>query len=165
MRARLRSENGFGMLEMLISLTILNVGVLAVIAAFNSGAISLRRASEISSAAAVGDKQMELYRAIKYTAISLDTASVTAADATYKADAAYTAGTQLTATCSPITNSCNPSRTTTGPDGKSYRVDTYIISQTPTGGRALKLVTVVVRRSTGLKALARVASTFDASTG
>ena len=153
------------MLEMLISLTILNVGILAVIAAFNSGAVSLRRASEISSAAAIADKQMELYRAIKNTAISLDTSSVTATGTTYKADAAYTAGTQLTAVCSPITNQCNPSRTTTGPDGLSYRVDTYIIAQTPTGGRALKLVTVVVRRSSGLAALARVASTFDASTG
>lgn len=165
MRVRVRGEDGFGMMEMLISLTILNVGILAIFAAFNSGAVSLERASELSSAAALADKQMELYRAIKYTAISLDTASVTAAEATYTADAAYAAGAQLTATCSPIVNECNPSRTTTGPDGRSYRVDTYVISSTPPGGRALKLVTVVVRRSSGLAALARVASTFDASTG
>lgn len=165
MRVRLRSQDGFGMMEMLISLTILNVGILAIFAAFNSGAVSLKRASELSSSAALADKQMELYRAIKYTAISLDTSSVAATDATYQGDTAYTAGAQLTAACSPIVNECNPSRTTTGPDGKSYRVDTYVISQTPTGGRALKLVTVVVRRSGDLAALARVASTFDASTG
>jgi hypothetical protein len=52
----------------------------------------------------------------------------------------------------------------TGPDGRSYRVDTYIVSTTPTGGRAVKKVTVVVRMVTnGVvgTVLARQASTFD----
>ena len=52
----------------------------------------------------------------------------------------------------------------TGPDNRSYRVDTYIVSTTPTGGRALKQVTVVVRKVTnGVvgSVLSRQSSTFD----
>ena len=59
---RLRSEEGFGLIELLISMVVLNVGILALMAAFNSGALALRRASELSTAAAIADMQMELYR-------------------------------------------------------------------------------------------------------
>ena len=76
-RSALRTEEGFGLVELMISLVVLNVGILAVVAAFNSGlagAYALpprpRRASVLA------DKQMELYRAIKYAAISLDTTAV-----------------------------------------------------------------------------------------
>ena len=46
-------------------------------------------------------------------------------------------------------------RTVTGPDDVSYRVDTYIVAYTPPNGRAIKRVTIVVRRTTGLKTIAR----------
>jgi hypothetical protein len=54
-----------------------------------------------------------------------------------------------------------------GADRKNYRVDTYITTSTPTGGRALKVVTVVVRDGGNLSArpLYRAGSTFDQSTG
>ena len=68
----LRSEEGFGLIELLISMVMLNVGILAIVAAFNSGAIALRNASEVSAASVLGDKQMELYRALQYTQIALD---------------------------------------------------------------------------------------------
>lgn len=155
------------MIELLTSLTVLNVGILAIVAAFNSGAVTLRRASQISTAAALADQQMERFRAITYAAISLDTTSVAAAGSTYGSDTAYNAS-QVTATCSPIVNECTPVRTisaVTSPDHRSYRVDTYIVFDTPTSGRELKKVTVVVRDNTSLKTLARVASTFDQSTG
>ena len=38
-----------------------------------------------------------------------------------------------------------PVQTLTGADGKSYRVDTYVTWQTVAAGRAVKLVTIVVR--------------------
>src|SRR6188508_3287850 len=81
----LRSEDGFGLIELLISMMMLNVGILAVVAAFNSGAIALNNASQVSAASVLGDKQMELYRALKYTAIALDTTAVGTAngDTTY----------------------------------------------------------------------------------
>jgi hypothetical protein len=40
-----------------------------------------------------------------------------------------------------------------------------VVSQTPPTGRAVKLVTIVIRRSSDLRALARVSSSFDQSTG
>ena len=49
-----------------------------------------------------------------------------------------------------MTPQCNPRQTVTGPDQRSYRVDTYVVSQTPPTGRAVKLVTIVVRRTSDL---------------
>jgi type II secretory pathway pseudopilin PulG len=176
--ARLRSQEGFGLIELVISMVMLNVGILAIVAAFNSGALALRRASEVSSAAALADKQMELYRALKYGEIALDSSSVTSAntETTYRCDYANRvdpAGacggsnqqTQQQTTCSPMTAQCNPRQTVAGPDNRSYRIDSYIVSQTPPNGRAVKLVTIVVRRSSDLRTLARVSSSFDQSTG
>jgi type II secretory pathway pseudopilin PulG len=174
-RERLRAEQGFGLIELLMAMVMLNVGILAVVAAFNSGIFALNRASRITTASALADSQMELYRAVKYSAIALDTTTLAGVDNTYKCDSALgvacpnsTSG-EITVTCSgsPLPNECLPSRSVTGADRKPYRIDTYITSSTPSGGRALKIVTVVVRDGSKLSArpLARVASTFDESTG
>ena len=64
-----------------------------------------------------------------------------------------------------MTPQCDPRQTVPGPDKRSYRVDTYIVAQTPPTGRVNKLVTIVVRRASDLHVLARVSSTFDQSTG
>src|SRR5438045_4138045 len=76
--ARLRNEKGFGLLELLMAMTMLNIGILALVAAFNSGAVALQRASRVSTAAALADTQMERYRAILYSTIGLDSTSVNA---------------------------------------------------------------------------------------
>ena len=174
----LRSESGFGLIELLVSMMMLNIGILAIVAAFNSGAIALKNAGEVSTASVLGDKQMELYRALKYTEIALDTTAVATAngDTTYQCDVANKidpAGAcgganqqaQLLKTCGTMTPQCNPRQTVTGPDQRSYRVDTYVVSQTPPTGRPVKLVTIVVRRSFDLRVLARVSSSFDESSG
>jgi type II secretory pathway pseudopilin PulG len=172
-RVRLRSQAGFGLIELLMAMVMLNIGVLAIVAAFNSGMFAINRASQISTASALADAQMELYRGLTYSAIALDSTSRASVDNTYKCDSALggscpnsTSG-EVTTTCTGSPNECNPSRIVTGADRKSYRVDTYITTTTPTGGRPLKLVTVVVRIAKALSArpLARVASTFDQSTG
>ena len=178
MIARLRSEEGFGLIELVISMVMLNVGILAIVTAFNSGAVALKAASELSSASVLADKQMELYRALKYAEIALDSTYVTTAntDTTYQCDyanrvsAAGACGganqqTQQLTTCATMTPQCDPRQTVPGPDKRSYRVDTYIVAQTPPTGRANKLVTIVVRRASDLRVLARVSSTFDQSTG
>ena len=178
MIARLRSQEGFGLIELVISMVMLNVGILAVVAAFNSGAVALRRASEISSASVLADKQMEIYRAVKYGEIALDTTAVGTAntDTNYQCDLANKIAsggacgganqqTQQLTTCSTMTPQCNPRQTVTGPDKRVYRVDAYVVLQTPPLGRANKLVTIVVSRGSNLQVLARVSSSFDASTG
>jgi type II secretory pathway pseudopilin PulG len=175
---KLRSEQGFGLIELLISMMMLNIGILAIVAAFNSGAIALRNAAATSTAAVLADKQMELYRALKYPEIALDTTAVATANAetTYQCELANRinpAGscggvnqqTQQLTTCGTMTPQCNPRQTVTGPDQRSYRVDSYVVAQTPPTGRPVKLVTIVVRRASDLRALARVSSTFDQSSG
>lgn len=178
MIARLRSQEGFGLIELMISMVMLNIGILAIVAAFNSGALALKRAGEVSTASVVADKQMELYRALKWTEIALDSTAVTTAngDTTYQCDTANkinTTGpcggtnqqTQQLRTCATLTAQCNPRQTVSGPDQRAYRVDTYIVSQTPPTGRPVKLVTIVVRRGSDLVPLARVSSSFDESSG
>ena len=158
-----------------MAITVLNVGILAIVAAFNSGIFALNRASRTSTAAALADAQMELYRALKYNSIALDSTALGTVDNTYKCDSALggscpnsTSG-EVTTTCtgSPLPNECTPSRSTNGADHHKYRVDTYITTTTPTNGRAVKLVTVVVRDGGALSArpFMREASTFDQSTG
>ena len=172
MIARARNEEGFGLIELLLSMVMLNVGILAVVAAFSSGSLALARATETSSASVLADKQMELYRALLYPNIALHAGSMAAAEAipTYTSDAAYNAS-QVTVTCgTPSDPECSPTRTVTGPDGRSYRVYTYIttdqinVSGLPVG-RAVKRITIVVRRSSDLRSLVRISSIFDQSTG
>ena len=155
----------------------LNIGILAIVAAFNSGALALKNAGEVSTASVVADKQMELYRALKYTEIALDTTAVATRTATRTTSATRRTRSirlpcgggnqqaQQEKTCATLTPQCNPRQTVTGPDQRSYRIDTYIISQTPPTGRAVKLVTIVVRRTLDLRVLARVSSSFDESSG
>lgn len=67
--SRLRGSSGFGLVELLIALMVLNIGIFATVAAFNSGVLSLRRASHVSAAAALADKQMEAFRDSSYAGI------------------------------------------------------------------------------------------------
>src|SRR5438132_14201350 len=66
---RLRSERGFGLIELLMAMVMLNIGILAIVAAYNSSIFALNRASRVSTAAALADSQMELYRALTYDAV------------------------------------------------------------------------------------------------
>lgn len=167
-----RGNAGFGMIELLIAMVILNVGILAIVASFNAGIITLNRASRVTTAAVLADQQMELYRAITYDSIRLASATIPVSPSVYTSDPAYTCSgcsTQITtpACAGPsYPDECNASRQATGADGKPYRVHTYIKSSTPTGGRPVKLVTVVVRdEANQSKVFARQASSFDQSTG
>jgi len=176
---RAREETGFGLIELLMAMVMLNVGILAVVAAFSSGNAALARASQVSTAATLADKQIESYRGLIYDNIVFITSEWNAAvaDSTYKADTVYTSNMQNPvapkALVSTVTNcptnvpttSCDPSYTTTGPDHRSYRVDTYLYYDAPGGGSQLKTITVVVRPANNLSmSLARVSSTFDSST-
>jgi type II secretory pathway pseudopilin PulG len=179
-RVRLRSEQGFGLIELLMAMVMLNIGILAIVAAFNSGIVTLNRASRSSTAAALADKIMESYRATTYGCIYQNTPPT---DSTYTGDTAYsgTYGLSTGSTCSSAPLPASSSQT--GADHKNYRVDTYVVWSCSTGspsgtssaptcltagsGRPLKKGTVVVRDAAKLTArpYTRLASTFDASTG
>ena len=157
---RARDEAGFGLVELLIAMTVMVVGITAIVAAMSSGFVAVRRAAHESTAAAVADKQMEEYRKVRFAAI--------------------------TPTC-PATSSasadCPVSNTVTGLDGLSYRVDNVIRWKcadgtlggtvaaptcTPTtAALPAKLITIVVfdPSTSPAKELFRETSTFDQATG
>jgi len=157
-----RSQSGFALIELLAAIVMINVGILAILLALNSGMVTLRRTAERSTAAAVADKQMEQFRAIPYSSIFLDTTLLGSTDSTYQADSAYSAS-QVSQVCSPLVAVCTPSQTVTGPDSRSYRIDTYVVWTTPAGGDPVKNVTVVVRKPGAPATLARVVSIFGDS--
>jgi Tfp pilus assembly protein PilV len=159
MRQRLWSERGFGLVELLIAMTVLQIAVFALIAALSSGHVTLLRAGKITTASALASSQIEMYHGVRHDEIQLDDA---ATDATYQGDPAWP-GNRVIAPCAEVR--CNPSRTTTGADGKSYRVDTYIVSEAATGEvlRQVKKVTVVIRDPNNLagRPFVRRTTAFD----
>ena len=151
------------MLELLMAMVMLNVGILAVVAAFSSGNAALYRANRTSTAGALANKQMEAYRGLKYDNIVFVTSEWTSAiaDSTYTGDTVYqtehaepgstarlSSPTVSTCPANVPATACDPSYTTTGADHRSYRVDTYLYFDTPTCGNQLRAVTVVVRNPT-----------------
>jgi type II secretory pathway pseudopilin PulG len=92
-RISLRDESGFGLLELLIAMVILNIGLFAMVGAFNAASVGIARAADVSAATAVADKQMEIYRSLQDCALWLDAASfpVKNSGSAYQADTkAYT---------------------------------------------------------------------------
>ena len=99
--ARLREETGLGLIELLISLLVLNLGIFATMGAFTSGAVAIRNASRVSTASALADKKIEAFRDMAYSnpsfAVGTTTANQTGADGlTYSVTTAITSGSQLT---------------------------------------------------------------------
>ena len=112
-----------------MAIVLLNIGILAIVAAFQSGAVSLRRASHISTASALADQQMEGYRALVYAQIGFDSGQMSGLDNTYKCDSVLgascpnTVTTCSTGSCTDGTvpvlacgtaNTCLPKRTVSG---------------------------------------------------
>jgi Tfp pilus assembly protein PilV len=161
-------SDGFGLVEMLIALMVLNIGVFATVAAFNSGTLALRRANRTATASVIADKQMELYRSLLYSNIVV-LAPPAPCDATYCGDTEY-AGSVTSPSCPTgvPASACQAISTVTGPDGNSYRVDVYMhlgVQSTGTfSGRAVKVVAVVVRDPKTMASIVRTSSTFDKST-
>jgi Tfp pilus assembly protein PilV len=88
--ARGRDESGFGMLELLIAIVVLNVGLFALMGAFNAATVAVKRSGDISTAATIADRQMEVYRSLPNCAIYLDPATfpVKNSGSAYQADTA-----------------------------------------------------------------------------
>lgn len=168
-RRFLANGDGFGLVELLIALMVLNVAIFATIAAFNAGIFTLRRASRTSTAASLAEARLELYRALSYGSIVLTSSPL---------DAKYTSDPQAAGDLTPVPScpggvpaeACEPIQLNVkGADGNDYRVDTYVRERvettSPFPGRAVKIVAVVVRDAQTLDSIARMESTFDQGTG
>jgi Tfp pilus assembly protein PilV len=138
--ARLRGDEGMGLVELLIALLVLNIGIFATLAAFTSGALAIRRASHISTAAAVADKVMECFRNTSYDNI------------------AWTVGKPCYAT------------STTGADGRTYNISATIstasqlTSGTYQGSGQVKVVTLTVTDPNDVHVKVKQSSTFSLCT-
>jgi type II secretory pathway pseudopilin PulG len=178
---QVRDEAGFGLVELLIAMTVMVIGITAIVAGLSSGFVAVNRARDASTAAAVADKQMEAYRALPNCAIYLDSATIPGSGP-YVTQAGVYSSTQITAGASltpPLRSSASPCPTPPaslrnahqqlpGADGRSYWVDTYMVESTPFTGSVVRKVTLMVRDpkdSTNTKFLVRETASFAPPTG
>jgi prepilin-type N-terminal cleavage/methylation domain-containing protein len=181
---RLRTDQaGFGLIEVLIAMLVMALGISAIVAGFSSGLVALNSASRTGTAGTLADKQMEAYRALGFSSITLTSTPSPATDSTYSGDPAYNPVYAVTGPACPATTpTCMPVQTEasglTAPDGLNYRLDTYIAWSCPVGtlsnpaaptcggqARPVKQITVVVRDGNNpTKTYVRETSTFDAAT-
>src|SRR5512135_508507 len=80
---RLRGDDGFGLIELLVAIVVLSVGIMALMGVFAAGTLSLRRSASTSTGTAVADKVMEVYRGLSNCGIYLTSTSIPTSGATY----------------------------------------------------------------------------------
>lgn len=136
-------DDGFGLIELLIAMTVMMVGLMAVVAGFSASALSLQRAGRIATAGTIADAQMERYHAIRWSSIALDSARIPLAPSGYFTDKACAlaclADRQVTSyPCDEVASpqAC-ASRTVIGADGRPYRADVYIKWGCPVPGATI----------------------------
>jgi hypothetical protein len=150
--SRFRSQDGSMLIELVISMTFLAVAVGALITVYASSLISLRHASVEGNAMTLADKQMETFKTLPYNALGIDTSTIPSSglyvtsppsNLTPTQQASITSG-QLNGGTVPAT------QTVTGPDNRTYEIDTYVF-KTATAGSYEEYVqaTVAVRLVTG----------------
>ena len=64
------------MIELLAAMTVMLIGIFAIFGVFQAGIVQIRRASTVTTAAALADSEMEKFRAIKYDSIGLANTAV-----------------------------------------------------------------------------------------
>jgi Tfp pilus assembly protein PilV len=155
MRPRARSEAGFMTIELMVSIVLITVALLAMMAAYMGAFASLHSSGRTSSGGLLAENQLELYASLPYSSIGLDTStlnSVKSTDANYSTDEAALQGTgaDVTITGCGTSAQCGPVQTVTGADHHSYKVETFIrsLANNSETGWTEKVVTVLVRDRT-----------------
>ncbi len=161
------------MVELLVASFVLAVALLALMAGYDSAFLSLHKAAGESAGATLANNQLELYSSLSYSAIGLDTttlSSVEASNSTYVSDDGSLTdsanATDHTINGCGSSSQCQPVQTMTGTDGKSYTVETFVrdLAGVSYAGRSERMVTVPVRdpNTTGTPEVARMSAAFDA---
>ncbi len=79
LKSRLRAEQGMTLIELLIAMTVMSIGIAALVAGFSSGVVSINRARVTSTAGSLADQQMEAFRQGSFaTVVSKPGAPITA---------------------------------------------------------------------------------------
>jgi type II secretory pathway pseudopilin PulG len=185
---RFSKEEGQGLVELLVALTVLAIGIGSLLTLLTSSALSLQRSDQKGTALVLAEKQLELYRGFAFRDIrldqnSLDNITAPGVDPTNIYGNANSvdpkhdipvASNQLTDTApGNVTDNCpDPPNVppecapvqpkVPGPDHRWYRIDTYIHEKSDQGGDPYDEVFVVVRDYTKpATILARSSSTFS----
>jgi type II secretory pathway pseudopilin PulG len=164
---RVRSEHGSMLIELLIAMTFLAVTIGALMTVYTSTVLSLRHTSIEGNALTVVDKQLEIFRTLPYGSIALDSSTIPSASDVYATSPPnnLSAAQKSSITSGQTTGGTySATQTVTGPDNRTYRVDTYVFPNTPSSGQAGKQVTVAARLMTGTTAgpiRAQAVSPFD----
>jgi prepilin-type N-terminal cleavage/methylation domain-containing protein len=77
LKTRLRAEQGMTLIELLIAMTVMSIGIAALVAGFSSGVVSINHSRLTSTAGSLADQQMELYRQAAFTSLPTTTQSPT----------------------------------------------------------------------------------------
>ncbi len=77
LKTRLRADEGMTLIELLIAMTVLSIGIAALVAGFSSGVVSINRARVTSTAGTLADQQMELYRQASFASLPTSRAPTT----------------------------------------------------------------------------------------
>lgn len=169
-------------------MSVLSIGLLALVAGYGSAFTSFRQASAKTNATEIAATELELYRSVPYAQLGLDSsllATAEASDATYISDHsslddpnALSPGTDVTQNpCTALTgpfgsssgtvSTCLPTQTISDNSGHSYRVETFIRdvqdSKSYSNSWTERIVTVIIRdpNATGTPVLLETATAFD----
>jgi competence protein ComGC len=160
MLARLREEDGFGLIELSAAIMVLTIALLVLVAGYDSAAVSLQKASQKTTAASLAEGQIELYDSLPYASIGLDQTTLRGIqnssggsyDARYVSDEAGLSDAANMTDDAEILNcgttpQCLPVQIVTGPDHKSYRIETFVrdIQNNVSIGWQVREVTVIVQ--------------------
>ena len=150
LKSRLRAEEGMTLIELLIAMTVMSIGIAALVAGFSSGVVSINHSRLTSTAGSLADQQMELYRQASFS--SLPTATQTPTTPAGPDGHTYWMQVDGSWTCAVGTYAAGP----VGTPGTC--------SGTP-ASRPVKAVTISVRDgSDTAKLLFSETTTFDSST-
>jgi type II secretory pathway pseudopilin PulG len=145
---RARQEDGFGLVELLIAMTIMSIGIFALVAGFSSGFGAINRASKTTTAGTLADQQMEEFRRGAWeSVVSIAGAPITGPDGR-----TYWIESDVDLTCPDEAAPTGTPPTCTLSDGVT--------------SRPLKRATVTVQEgSASGRGLITESTTFDRSTG
>lgn len=173
MRRYALKDDGFLLVELIAAMLMLTVALLALVGAYSLGFFAIGSSAKTSAAGLLANNQLELYTSLPYNSIGLDAATLTSVkstDATYSTDesALPVSGTDVTISGCGSSAQCLPVQTLTGPDNKSYKLETFIRLSSATArsdsvSRSEKIVTVVVRAASvsGTPVVATFQTAFD----
>jgi len=117
------------LVELIVTIMFVAVAVTALVSVYASGIISLRHASVQGNGRALAESRLEELRALPFANLKLASLPPSSADSYFTNPA--NGVTASDAATQPTGGSQAAEATVTGPDNRTYRIDTYILQVAP----------------------------------